>query len=116
MSKPSWAAVVVEVTGEPGGRWSIERCAGGWQQVSDPSPIVRATVKLDPLTTWKLVTKRHDRGTVRSQFPTIEIVGDKQLGSHVLDMVSMMAWVRGAALLPNSGGIRPAQARPVRMR
>ncbi len=84
------AIIVVTVTGEAGGRWHIQRGEAGWQQVMQPSGRVRSTVTLDQLSAWKLVTKRRNRTVTLTQFPDIRVEGDIDLGSHVLDMVSMM--------------------------
>jgi hypothetical protein len=81
----------VEVTGEAGGNWHVERQKGGWEQTADPSRSAAATVTLDQETAWKLVTKRRSREASRRQFPGIRITGDEALGLHVLDMVSVMA-------------------------
>jgi hypothetical protein len=46
---------------------------------------------MDQDTAWKLVTKRLSRESALQQFLDIQIAGDKGLGHHVLDMVSVMA-------------------------
>jgi hypothetical protein len=83
--------VAVEVTGEAGGLWSVERRDSGWVQVPVPPRRPTATVTMDEQTAWKVVTKRRSREAVRQQFPGIRIAGDEPLGLHVLDMVSVMA-------------------------
>lgn len=84
-------AVAVIVTGEAGGTWYVERHGNGWTQVEQPTGKIQSTVTMDQMTAWRLVTKRRSRRQVEEQFPDISIDGDKQLGSHLLDMVSMMA-------------------------
>jgi hypothetical protein len=84
------SVVTVQVTGEAGGNWHVERQEGGWAQIADP-PRSAATVTMDQDTAWKLVTKRRSREASRRQFPGIRITGDEALGLHVLDMVSVMA-------------------------
>jgi hypothetical protein len=37
------------------------------------------------------VTKRRGREQMRREFPDIKMTGDEALGSHVLEMVSVMA-------------------------
>jgi hypothetical protein len=63
----------------------------GWQQLVESNTTPRSTVTLDALDAWRLVTKRRTHEQVAAQFPDIRILGDKDLGSHVLSMVSMMA-------------------------
>jgi Mycothiol maleylpyruvate isomerase N-terminal domain len=83
--------VTVAVTGEAGGNWLVERREGGWEQMTESPRSPTAIVTLDQETAWKLVTKRRGREAVLRQFAAIQITGDKALGLHVLDMVSVMA-------------------------
>lgn len=83
--------VTVEVTGEAGGHWQIERQKVGWELLVESNSQPTATVTMDQQTAWKLVTKRRNRDVVFQQFPGIQIQGDVALGSHVLDLVSVMA-------------------------
>ena len=83
--------VSVVVTGEAGGSWHVERGSGDWHQVPEPPRTPDAAVTMDADTAWKLVTKRRSPEQVRQQFPSIRIEGDSLLGSHVLEMVSVMA-------------------------
>jgi uncharacterized protein (TIGR03083 family) len=85
------SVVTVQVTGEAGGNWHVERQEGGWGQIADPPRSAAATVTMDQGTAWKLVTKRRSREASLRQFPGIGITGDEALGLHVLDMVSVMA-------------------------
>lgn len=84
-------AVVVTVTGEAGDDWYVELVDDGWRQVTKPTGCVRSHVILDQISAWKLVTKRRSREATLAELPEIRIEGDVGLGSHVLDMVSMMA-------------------------
>jgi hypothetical protein len=83
--------VAVEVTGEAGGRWTVERRAGGWVQVPVPPRAATSTDTLTPDTAWRLVTRRWGREAAKARFPDIRIEGDEALGGYVLDMVSVMA-------------------------
>jgi hypothetical protein len=85
------SVVTVQVTGEAGGNWHVERQAEGWQQVAGSPRPPAATVTMDQDTAWKLVTKRRSREASLRQFPTIQITGDEALGLHVLDTVSVVA-------------------------
>jgi hypothetical protein len=80
--------VTVQVTGEAGGTWHVERRNDGWAQTAEPPRSAAATVTMDQDTAWKLVTKRRSREAIRRQFPRIRVEGDEALGLHVLDMVS----------------------------
>ena len=87
----SGTAVAVLVEGEAGGTWFVEHDGHAWRQVIQPTFAVNSTVHIDQITLWKLVTKRRSREAAMVQFPEIRIDGDRELGSHVLDMVAMMA-------------------------
>src|SRR5262245_4365164 len=83
--------VVVEVHGDAGGKWYVERGRQGWEQSVESTRPAKSTVTMVQDTAWKLVTKRRSRETIRRQFPDISITGDERLGLHVLDTVSVMA-------------------------
>ncbi len=83
--------VTVTVTGEAGGSWHVVKRGGGWQQIAGSAQSPTALVTMDQDTVWRLVTKRRSREAVCQQFPSVEVTGDESLGSHVLDMVSVMA-------------------------
>lgn len=85
------ATVVVETTGEAGGSWFVQRQSSGWRQVAASPEPATAIVTMDQDTAWKLFTKRRSREAIREQLPNIQITGDRALGLHVLDMVSVMA-------------------------
>jgi hypothetical protein len=83
--------VAVILRGPAGGEWFLRRCVGSWVQVLDDPAPPATTVALGQDSAWKLFTKRMSRDTARARFPDIEIGGDIALGSHVLDMVAVMA-------------------------
>ncbi|MCE9548594.1 MAG: maleylpyruvate isomerase N-terminal domain-containing protein [Planctomycetia bacterium] len=85
------SVVVVSITGQAGGSWAIEKLASGWQQMAEAPNRPNATVTMDQDIAWKLLTKRRGREAAQRQFPMIFITGDESLGSHVFDMVSVMA-------------------------
>ncbi len=83
--------IAVTVTGEAGGNWFLVRNGGRWQQVAEQVGKPTARVSLGQDSAWKLFTKRMDRQTALARFPDIAIEGDREMGLHVLDMVSVMA-------------------------
>jgi uncharacterized protein (TIGR03083 family) len=85
------AAITVTVHGEAGGEWFLMRRGGRWQQVLQGPGQPRARVSLGQDSAWKLFTKRMDRQTALARFPDIAFGGDRELGLHVLDVVSVMA-------------------------
>jgi uncharacterized protein (TIGR03083 family) len=83
--------VTVTITGGAGGNWHVERQVQGWEQIAASHRQAAATVTMNQDTVWKLVTKRRNQEAIHQQFPGIEITGDKAVGVHVLDMLSVMA-------------------------
>jgi hypothetical protein len=59
--------------------------------VTDDTARAATTVTLGQDSAWELFPKRMSRDTARTRFPDIEIAGDMALGSHVLDMLAVMA-------------------------
>ena len=85
------AIVAVEVTGRAGGTWYLERMDATWEQTQEPFGRITSRVTLPQETAWKLCTKRRSREAVQAQFPEIQIAGDRELGSYVLNLVAMIA-------------------------
>jgi len=76
---------------DAGGDWFLVRKGGLWELVAERAGKLAARVSLGQDSAWKLFTKRRDRQTALARFPDIAIEGDRELGLHVLDMVSVMA-------------------------
>jgi len=81
-------AVVVEVTGEAGGAWTLAREASGWvlYEGAAAGPMTRA--RLDPDTAWRLLTKGLSQQDARRR---IELAGRPELGEPLLGMLAVMA-------------------------
>jgi uncharacterized protein (TIGR03083 family) len=81
-------SVLVRITGEAGGDWSLVREETGWQLYKGNDPNASATVQLDQDLAWRLFTKGVGREEARSR---VKIAGDVALGERVLDTVAIMA-------------------------
>jgi uncharacterized protein (TIGR03083 family) len=88
---PEGSIVSVKILGDAGGEWFVIRSGESWKQIVESmgKPTARFSITQD--SAWKLFTKRLDRSEAFRRFPDIQIDGDKLLGSHVIDMVSVMA-------------------------
>jgi uncharacterized protein (TIGR03083 family) len=88
---PAGTSVQVEVTGEAGGAWYLERGQNGWalSQNHASNPVTR--VVIPPDVAWKVFTKGISYEKARER---TEITGDIALGEHALTMVSVMAQKR----------------------
>jgi hypothetical protein len=80
--------LIVSITGEAGGEWSLLREERGWQLFYGRAADAAAHVTLSGDTAWRLFTKglppEEAQGRVR-------IDGEESLGRGILRMVSIMA-------------------------
>ena len=84
---PAGAAVVLEVTGDAGGAWSLVRDERAWTVHAGESPRADARVRLDPDAAWRLFFNalRGDDAALR-----IHIEGDRRLGEAVATVRAVM--------------------------
>lgn len=88
---PEGTLVAVRVAGESGGDWFIRREQQAWRLVDESAENAASVVTLDQAIAWKFLTKRTDRATALTKFPSIRIDGQAIYGEPVLEMVSVMA-------------------------
>lgn len=81
--------VVCAITGPAGGTWVLVYEPHGWVQYVHEAvdPPAHSTVTLDQETAWRLFTRGISREAALEQ--TV-ITGDRELGTHLLDTVSML--------------------------
>ena len=79
--------VLVEISGECGGQWFLERGAETWNLVPRPGSGFTARVTVPQELAWRLFTKGIDRSSARAQ---LEIDGDRDLGEKVLDLTAIV--------------------------
>ena len=84
---PAGTGILVEVSGECGGRWLLCRGEAGWGLVKtiERSPASRVTIPQS--LAWRLFTKGIDRDSARAE---IEITGERDLGEHVLRLTAIV--------------------------
>ena len=84
---PAGTGILVEVSGECGGRWLLCRGEAGWGLVKtiERSPASRVTIPQS--LAWRLFTKGIDRDSARAE---VEITGDRDLGEHVLRLTAIV--------------------------
>jgi uncharacterized protein (TIGR03083 family) len=85
---PENTHVLVEITGEAGGRWSVVRREGAWRLYLDVDAPPDAIVIVDQDTAWRSFTMGITPEAARSR---AAISGDVSLGEPVLDTVSVLA-------------------------
>lgn len=76
------------VTGAAGGDWYLLKTANGWTQINNAAnlPIARTTIPQE--IAWRVFTKGIDKETAKTQS---SIEGNKDLGAHIFNMLSVMA-------------------------
>jgi len=84
----SGTVLLVEITGECGGQWFLSRENERWELVKEPAAEPAARVTIPQEIAWRVFTKGIDRASAKAQ---IKIEGDPRLGSHVLELTSIIA-------------------------
>lgn len=81
-------AVLVEISGECGGKWLLARGSTGWGFVSEVAGDVASRVTIPEALAWRLFTKGLDSESARAQ---VTIEGDPDLGEKVLGLTAIVA-------------------------
>jgi uncharacterized protein (TIGR03083 family) len=84
---PPGALLLVEISGDCGGQWFLERGAETWNLVPGSGGPFTAKVVVPQELAWRLFTKGIDRSSARAQ---LEIDGDRDLGERVLDLTAIV--------------------------
>jgi uncharacterized protein (TIGR03083 family) len=79
--------LLVEISGECGGQWFLERGTESWDLVPRSGNDFTARVTVPPELAWRLFTKGIDRSSARRQ---LEIDGDRDLGEKILDLTAIV--------------------------
>jgi uncharacterized protein (TIGR03083 family) len=84
------ASLEIEITGEAGGAWLLRKSNGAWELSEEArhNSAPNSEVVIDQQIAWRLFTKGIDRELAVQQ---IKIRGDQSLGSHILNIVAVMA-------------------------
>ncbi len=88
VSAPVGTTIKVTVSGPSGSTWTVARADTGWVLHDGYIEGSAAKVIIDEIDAWKLLTKSIAREVVE---PRVLIEGDRELGSYVLDTVSVIA-------------------------
>jgi uncharacterized protein (TIGR03083 family) len=79
--------LLVEISGECGGQWFLERGTETWSLVPRSGSDFKARVTVPQELAWRLFTKGIDRSSARSQ---LEIDGDRDLGEKILGLTAIV--------------------------
>ncbi|SRR5579871_3036040 len=84
---PVGTKVVLQVEGESGGRWVLEKGSDRWAFASDTPAEIACRVTLPPEIAWRIFTKGIAREVAR---PQIEIDGNKVLADGILGLTAIV--------------------------
>jgi uncharacterized protein (TIGR03083 family) len=79
--------LVVEISGECGGQWFLERGPATWNLVPGSGSDFTARVIVPQELAWRLFTKGVDRSSARAQ---LEFEGDRDLGEKILHLTAIV--------------------------
>ena len=79
--------LLLEISGECGGRWFLSRGSTGWHFVTEPLAELASRVTIPQALAWRLFTKGIDRESARAQ---LKIEGDPSLGVKVLSLTAIV--------------------------
>jgi uncharacterized protein (TIGR03083 family) len=80
--------VTLKISGDSGGRWTIQREGKGWNLYVGTKQPSDAVVTIDQEDAWRLFTKGIDPAQVRARS---SLAGDENLGAKIFQMVSIIA-------------------------
>jgi uncharacterized protein (TIGR03083 family) len=81
-------AMLVEITGDAGGKWTLLRTGGRWELFRGALPASTATVRMAPDTAWRLFSKALKTDADRAR---VTITGDHSLGASALGALGVIA-------------------------
>ncbi len=84
---PAGTSLLLEITGECGGRWLLSRGSTQWGFVKPVEAAFAARVAIPQELAWRVFTKGIDRDTTRRQ---IEIEGNRDLAEKVLQLTAVV--------------------------
>ncbi len=76
-----------DIAGECGGTWYLDRAGESWRLVDHPFGTLTSHVTIPQEIAWRVFTKGIDQQAAATQ---VQVVGDKELGIHVLGMIAIM--------------------------
>ncbi len=84
---PVGTLLLLEISGECGGRWTLSRGSTGWDFVKLSEREFASRVTMPQELAWRVFTKGIDRDSARTQ---IEVEGNRDLGEKVLQVTAIV--------------------------
>jgi uncharacterized protein (TIGR03083 family) len=88
VAAPVGTTILVEISGDCGGQWSMAKGELAWALVRNPEQEYASRVTIPQALAWRLFTKGTNPGSVQTQ---ITIEGDSILGERVLHLTAIVA-------------------------
>jgi uncharacterized protein (TIGR03083 family) len=88
LEAPAGKGILVEISGECGGKWLLSRGEAGWSLVKELAGEAASRVIIPQDLAWRIFTRGVDRESARAQ---VEIEGDAALGEKVLQLTAIVA-------------------------
>ncbi len=85
---PLGTSVMLEISGDSGGRWLLARGSTGWDFVPGAAGDWASRVTIPEALAWRIFTKGIDRQSARGQ---VTIEGDAALGEKILTLTAIVA-------------------------
>ena len=79
--------VEIQITGEAGGSWFVERCDSHWR-LEEHATSADATLRMDQELAWRVFTRAVDAQSAASQ---VAISGDRSLATQALTLIAVLA-------------------------
>lgn len=92
--RPTGTAACFNIVGECGGNWWLMRRVDRWELVASPPEQVVSETSIPQEIAWRIFTKGIGVEAAQNE---IDVRGDAALGSHILQMVSIVASPRSSA-------------------
>jgi hypothetical protein len=84
---PTGTAILVEISGESGGHWCLQRYPDAWAFTDELPNTIATCIGIPQAIAWRLFTKGIDREAARKE---INISGDTALSSSLLQLVAIV--------------------------
>jgi uncharacterized protein (TIGR03083 family) len=84
---PAGTVLLLEISGECGGRWFLSKASTGWQLSKSSGAQCAARVTIPQELAWRVFTKGIDRDSARAH---ITFEGDRQLGEQALQLTAIV--------------------------
>ncbi|HLK35014.1 MAG TPA: maleylpyruvate isomerase N-terminal domain-containing protein [Terriglobales bacterium] len=88
MEAPAGTLLLLEISGECGGKWFLNRSSGGWELIRQPDRDSDVCVTIPQEIAWRIFTKGMDPVSARNH---VAIEGSRALGERVLQLTAIVA-------------------------